>query len=190
MNRKRRTRRAFSLVEVLLSSTLTVTVLMVAVGTFLTGMVGWARGQGRIDAEEGAQQGVRIVSQTVREAMSVTVDANGQGLTYQMPATDGTGNYTVPVVWDGITRRLFLSNGNLMVSANESSRILCKGVITTDPLTTNGTGTYRIFTPGGGAVTRSISVMVVSQRSADGNKMATSRSRETIYLRNIPDLFR
>lgn len=185
-----RTRRAVSLVEVLLASTLTVTVLAVAVGTFLTGMVSWARGQGRIDAEGGSQRAVREISQTLREAMAVTVDADGKGLSYRMPALDANGNYTIPITWDGITRRIAYSNGQIVASGGAADRVLCKGVILTDPQSSGGTAAYAPFTAGSGTITRSLNVMIVSQRAADRDKTATSRSRETIYLRNIPDLFK
>lgn len=175
--------------EVLIASTLTVTVLSVAVGTFLSGMMSWFRGQGRIDAETGSQRAVREVSQTLREAMAVTVDANGMGLSFRLPVTNPDGSYTIPLTWDGVARRIAYNNGQLIVSGNGPDRVICKGVITTDPLTSGGTGSYKIFTAGGGSVTRSLNVEVVSQRTADYSKLATSRSRETIYLRNIPDLY-
>lgn len=189
MRNKRRTRRGVSLMEVLLASTLTVTVLAVAIGVFLSGMLSWMRGQGRIDAESGSQRAVRAISQTLREAMVVTVDSDGNGLTYRLPLSDSNGNYNVPMTWDGVTRRIFLSGGKIKVTGTGPERILCSGVISTDPLTSGGTGAYKVFTSGAGSITRSLNVMVVSQRTTDYNKTATSRSRETIYLRNIPDLY-
>jgi len=172
-----------------MASTLTVMVLGVSLSVFLSGLMGWTRGQGRIDAESGSQRAVREITMALREAMAVSVDADKNGVTYRLPVTDGNGNYTVPMTWDGLTRRVYKSNGQILMLDGDRTRVLCSGVIDTDPQSAGGTSPYTLFSAGGGTVTRSLTVMVVSRRTTDYNKSATSRSRETIYLRNVPDLY-
>ncbi len=103
-----RTRRGQTLVEMTLAISLTAVVCTAGISTLLLGMGSWYRGQTRIDVEGTAQKAVRQIAMTLRTAMSVTVDTNGQGLTYRMPMLDTYGNFIQPATWDGVTRRIEL----------------------------------------------------------------------------------
>jgi hypothetical protein len=185
---KQSRRRGISLVETTIAAGLAVLTFYGATMLFLSGSMSWMRGAGKMDAEATTNRAVRQVARELREAMTVAVDANGQGLSYRLPVKDGSGTYTMPITWDGIARRIELQGTNLVVTGPGGNHIICSGVIFTDPQSPGGTGTYRVFSAGSGTITRSLTVMLVSSRSAEYNKMATSRSREIIYLRNIPEL--
>lgn len=181
-------RRGTTLVETVVATGLSTLAILGATLLFTSGSMIWMRGYGRIDAEATTHRAVREVAQELREAMMVTVDSNGLGLTYRLPVKDNSGNFTMPVTWDNVTRRIELEGTKLVITGGQTPHAICKGVILTDPQTPNGNGSYKIFTAGAGSTTRSLTVMLVSSRTADYNKMATARSRETIYLRNIPEL--
>lgn len=185
-----RTRRGVSTLEVVISSGMTVTILVAAVSIFLLGMMTWFRGQARIDANGTSQKAVREIASELREAMFVSVDADGKGLSFQRPAKDGTGTYTQPEVWDNVTRRLYVNgSGELWLSNNGTNvRRLCKDIILTDPLSSGGTAAYKPFIPGAGSLVRSLTIMIVTQKSNYKNEQVSSRSRETIFLRNVPQL--
>lgn len=158
-----------------------------AIMMLVFGMGAWVQGEGRISAESQAQSGLRAVCQRLREAMSVTVDANGLGLTYRLPLKDSNGNYLVPAQWDNVVRRMELNGTNLNMVDAGVSRTICQNVSIRDPLTTGGTGSYRIFTPGTGTIVRQVTVQLVKETYGQRNAV-TSRRRETIFLRNIPEL--
>jgi hypothetical protein len=167
---------------------MTVMVLTAGVGTLLLGLNGWAQGQGRIEAESESQQAVRIMCQTLREACQVKVDANGLGLTYELPSVDSSGDYVVPPVWDGVTRRIELDGSTLNIVTNGYYRPICTGVILTDPTSSSGTAAYKIFTvPTSGSV-KQVTMEVIAQRNSYRSLNLTSRTRETVYLRNVPEL--
>ena len=188
--RKRRTTRGTTLVETLTAATMTVLVLSGAIAVLLYGLTSWARGQGRIAAETDSQKAVRIISQRLREACKVTVDANGLGLTYWIPPIDGTGQYVTPVPpnGDGVLRRIELNGSTLNIVTGGISRSICPGVILTDPLSAGGTTPYVIFSSPTGVVTRQITIQIVTQRNTYKAANVTSRTRETIYLRNVQEL--
>ena len=188
--KNRRLRQGTTLVETLTAATMTVLCLTAAVAVMLSGLRSWARGEGHIMAETDSQKAVRIISQKLREAWQVTIDANGQGLTYILPQKDVDGNYVTPPVADGVTRRIELDGTTLNIVTNGVPRTLCKGIILTDPLSSGGTGSYRIFTSPAGATTRQITIEIVTQRNAFRSANVTSRTRETIFLRNVPELTR
>jgi len=181
-------RRGVSLVETVTAAGLAVLAFYGATMLFVDGSVSWLRGYGRMDAETKTNDAVRAIAREVREAMYVNVDANGLGITYELPATDNNGNYITPIVWDGVTRRIELDGTSLRIFGGQTPQTICSNVVLTDPDSTGGTAPYRIFAPGTGSITRSLTVMLVSSWNADFNHTATSRSREIIYLRNIPEL--
>lgn len=185
---KRNTRRGTTLVETTIATGLSTLAILGATLLFTSGSMIWMRGYGRIDAEATTHRAVREVARELREAMKVTVDANGLGLTYRLPLKDNSGNFTMPVTWDNVTRRIELQGTSLVITGGQAPHTISKGIILTDPQSPGGAGAYKIFTAGAGSTTRSLTVMLVSSRTADYNKMATARSRETIYLRNIPQL--
>lgn len=186
--RAKRKQRGMTLTEIVIGAALSVTAIFVSSIVFLSGMKSWATGQGRINSDVYAQQSIRRITVELREAMSVTVDANGQGLTYRLPLKSVNGSFVVPATWDGITRRIELFQGNLRIVAGERRSILARGVITTDPSRNNES--FRIFVPGPGTITRDLDVMIVTNASGYRTEYKKSRIRETIFLRNIPSLSR
>lgn len=188
MKRQFRKRRGATLVEVVTASGIGVLVLSGAVMTLFAGMSSWAQGESRISAESDAQGAVRIISKELREAMAVSVDGNGRGLSYRLPERDGSGDYVVPAVWDGVTRRIEYTDGIIRTFDGESYRTICRGVILTDPLTQGGAGGYRPFVAGSGTIVRQVTVQIVKRAYGNRNHVVTSRRRESIFFRNIPEL--
>lgn len=176
--------------ETLVSATISILVLYSTILILFAGTSTWFKGEGKMVAESASQRGVRIVSMKLREAMSVTVDANGMGLDFRYPAKNGDGSYVTPAVWDNVARRMHYASGNIYLTEGGNTRILCRNVILTDPRSTSGTAPYVPFAKGAGAITRQLTVMVATQTSTVGGNYTKSRSRETIYLRNIPELSR
>jgi len=176
-----------SLVEVLTAATLTVGVLFAAVSALLFGSGSWIRGLGKISADSEAKRAVLAVSQILREAMAVTVDADGQGLAFRYPVKDANGRFVVPPVWDGVSRRIAVQGGNLVLTEGAASRVLCRGVSPIDPKTGSS---YRVFTAPGGAIVREITVQIVTSRDGRVANEAQGRVRETVFLRNVPQITR
>lgn len=185
---RRRGDRGVTLMETLTAATLTVIVLFTGIMVMVSAMNSWAQGQGRINAELQSQRAVRELSYQLRQAMAVTVDANGLGVNFRLPQKDGDGNYVVPAVWDGVTRRFEIANGKLTLTEAGASRALCNNVILTDPKSVGGNTPYIPFVPGTGSIVRQLTVMVATRWNGKRDKLVTSRARETIYLRNIPQL--
>lgn len=187
MNRKRNRRRGATLVEIALAASTSVLVLGGAVGTFVMSAKTWLQGESKLDADNNSNQAIRTISKEMREAWQVTVDADGKGLTYLKPAKDTYGNYIMPITSDGVTRRIEMNGSDLRITGG-GNRTICRSLILTDPLSSGGTSPYKIFTAGSGSITRSLTIMLVTQRSGVNGKNNTSRIRETIFLRNIPEL--
>jgi len=167
-------------------ASLTTLVVLASVILMLTGTAAWTRGQTRITAGGGAQGAMRTIDGELREAMSVTIDGNGKGLTYQLPQKDGDGSYVVPLQSDGVNRRLVLNDdGTLEMGPNGTTRVLLRGGVSVNP-TTNAA--FRVFTAGNGTVTRSLNVILMTDIAGTGTERSRGTAQETIFLRNVPAL--
>lgn len=183
----RRRSLGLTMVELLTAATLTVAVLFAAVSALLFGTSSWLRGMGRISAESEAKRAVAVVSQTLREAMAVTVDGDGMGLSFRYPVRNSEGRYVLPPVWDGVQRRITVQGGNLVLLEGDASRVLCRSLDSIDPRTGS---TYRVFTAPSGAIVREVTIQIVTRRDGRFANEAKGRVRETVFLRNVPQLTR
>lgn len=190
MKTRQKLQKGFTLVEMLFASFIMIFVVTIGASIYFMGMQTWLRGESNIQSQEGAQVGMQNVISLLREAIYVNVDANGQGLTFNLPSEDANGNIIVPTTWDGVSRRIQLQNNNLIYTwGGGPTQVLATNISLTDPLSPGGETPIKIFTPNSGGVTRSLTIMVVQT----GAKVMQSgpiygRRRETIYLRNVPGL--
>lgn len=189
---RRKCRRGITLVESMVASMLTILVLSASLGTLYSGMRSWVQGQSLIEAETDATQAIRRLNQELREAMAVTVASDGYSVTYRLPSRNGTGDFIVPPVWDGVSRRAIVTSaGNgrytLSVGISGSEAVLTRNVIITDP-EVNGAPAYRVFVPGPGGITRQVNIMLVTRTTGPKGKPIYSRVRESLFLRNIPSI--
>jgi hypothetical protein len=65
---------------------------------------------------------------------------------------------------------------------------ICANVITTDPLSENGQTPYQIFTSGGGVTVRSVTVEIATKTGSYQSETQSARNRETVFIRNVPQL--
>jgi hypothetical protein len=184
----RKGQRGFTLVEAMFAAGLTITIVTTTLTLFVTGMMAWSRGEANIMSETGSHVAIRTIANTLRQAMSVTTDANGLGITYVLPL-QANGTDVMPLTSDGITHRFELDGTTLnMVDNGVVTRTLCKGVILTDPLSANGSQAYVIFTPGPGSVPTTVTVEVANVYASWQGTTISARNRETVYLRNVPQI--
>ncbi|MDI9639912.1 prepilin-type N-terminal cleavage/methylation domain-containing protein [Geitlerinema splendidum] len=205
-SKNRSMRQGFTLVEVLVASGVSVIVMSLALAVFLMVAGTWARGEGLIDGENDTRIALRVISDELREAMWVNIDANGMGLTYRKPLKDSSGNFMIPVTWDGLDRRIEMVGGRLFLESTASDRrVIARNILSTDPflLTSHSlqakrqsgapptAPAYRIFNANAGAITTSVTVqLVVGKRGANSGEQVRSRKRETVVLRNVPELIK
>ena len=166
---------------------LTSLVLVTGVGLYLTGMKSWVRGQANIEALTGSQRTVRFISNELRQAMEVTVTNGGKGVAYKLPVMDATGAFASPLAWDGVDRSFSLQADKMVLASDGASRVLASGVLSRKP---GANADYLLFTAPAGAVSRSLTIEIACGKDGGGTETATNLSRETVYLRNVPQLSR
>ena len=185
MRTSRKNKLGATLLELLTATVVSVFVLSGCVALLYAGTNSWAQGLGKVGAETDAQMAVRTISNRLAEAMSVSVAANGQSLTYELPQTDGNGNYVLPLAWDGVTRTAKLSGSQMILSDGGSQVVIANGVILTDPLSSGGTAVYKPFVAAPGAITQQVNIEVATQWNGARKNLVSSRERETVFCRNV-----
>lgn len=206
MKSPRSKRSGFTLTEVIVSSVISSLVLSLAVSVFLMCIGSWARGESQMDGDGDTRKAMRAVAHELREAMWVSVDADGMGITFRQPRKDASGAFQTPVVWDGVDRRIFLDQSELVMTAGPGTRRrLATNVTEFDAFQgrahamdarreVGGTTTfarYRIFTPNAGALTTEVVVQIVTgAKGGQVDEVIRSRKRERVVLRNVPELIK
>jgi len=182
--RNRRLQRGVTLIETMMAAVITGLTLITGVGIFFVGMFGWLTGEGQLDSEETSHTAIQAITNELRQAVVVGVDANGLGLTYALPLQqNGTDVY--PETTDGLTRRIELDGTKLNIIGNGVTNTLCTNVTTTDPSTG---ARYALFTPGAGTNPHALTVEICTTSPGDPGINQLARNRDSIYLRNVPQI--
>jgi len=74
-----------------------------------------------------------------------------------------------------------------MSGSDGSSQVLARNIYPYDPLAVGNTA-YTIFSAPSGQKITSLTVMIVTQQADGHQNVITSRSRESVYLRNLPQV--
>lgn len=179
--------RGFTLPEVLLGVSVLAFVTFGALLALVGTLSGWATGQARIQAETDAQRALRRVTDALQEAMWAQVDGDGMGITYHLPTRDGSGNIAFPLAWDGIERRIELAGTDLRICDNAGCQTILTDVTTADP--NRPSGGYTMFVASAGSTVRQVTVQIVVRRTVRPGHDVWARTRESVRLRNVPQLF-
>lgn len=177
-----------TLVESVTGASITAMTLVGGVACFMAGMMSWTKGAATIDSMTKSQNAVKMMSQQLREAYKVTVSDDGKMVTFQLPSKNPDGSYVIPMVSDNQNRVFKVNDSNELVYINNSvTTVVSKNVLATDP---NTNSSYRVFTANSGTVSRQLVIQLVTTRQGFRNNWQPNRSRESVYLRNIPQLSR
>lgn len=187
MNRHPNRRRGATLTEVVIGAGISSAVLVAGVGTFLMGMRSWVKGEANIEASSASQKALRTVSNELREAMQITINSSGTRVDYVRPKREADGSFTNPMVTDGIARSFERVGSNLVMRTGGTTRTLAKNILARKP---GDSSDYRLFTAPAGAVSRSLTMEIAAGKPGFRGETIVERSRETLYLRNVPQLSR
>jgi Tfp pilus assembly protein PilW len=186
---KSRKRRGATLVELMVGTGLSAIVLTGSLATLYAGSKTWVRGQGQIEVDLAGSQAMRRLSVELREAMAVSVASDGLSLTYRTMRRNPDGSFKSPPEWDGVSRRarVVSTSGSkfkveIGVAGQETG--LTSQLILIDPLDANRS--YKVFQAGAGTITRQLTIQLVTRVDGPEGEPLYYRTREAIYLRNIP----
>lgn len=178
--------RGSTIVELLLCTGLITLIVGTLVFAQVNLMRDWQRGMNREQVERETQKAMRNARQAIIESRTITVDSTGTLVTFQLPARDLSGNYTVPLATETGTPRtlqVHWSSGELRLTQNGSTQVLLQSI----NQTYNGES-YRPFTLNQyapGIAVLHIRLSIQRQATGPGRPTASTWLEETILLRNI-----
>jgi len=171
------------------SSILTI-ILVAGVAVMASTLQSWVKNTRKVDAENSGSYAVRYIASRLQEAYSASVSSDGKTLTYYLPIKDGNGRYVTPIVAENTARQFYVSDGNLYDSQDGETRLLVPHISLVDPLIAGSDKSYKPFLAGTGQVVHTITVHLVTlqQTSDSDTNKVRSRHRQTILLRNTPEI--
>jgi hypothetical protein len=151
---------------------------------FVATVGAWTEGETKIDMMSGTQTGLRRVTADLREAMSVTFNTEKTAVTYVLPKKDGTGQYTMPLVSDGVTRKFYIEDGKLKHLVGAQTRTISSGILTTDP--EHDDAAIAVFNPGAGVIPHQVYISLLGKSKGNNGEQLLKWAKEVVQLRNVP----
>ena len=184
-----RRRQGFTILELLVGISLMTMVCLAVCGMFITGLRSSRRSASRVDLAQKNAQGLRWVIESVREAATISISADGKTLTYTLPTRSATADpltgereFVEPLQSDGVIRTFRVTNGKL---TDGGSRVYVSRVSATDPEPSSSqyNQTYAPFTLTTIGSKRAISINLICSELVNGST-SFARSKSTVLLRN------
>jgi len=183
-------RRGFSLAELMAS----MVAMVMALGATFALQINASRSMTRVQTDMNVQNksslAMRRITDTLRQAMTVTLSTDGKTMTYTLPklttATDlvtGEKELVYPLVSDGVTRSFVVSGTNLV--SYPGGRILVRNISAIDPQTgsTQYNKPYNPFQSTTIGSRRAITITLICSEVANG-KVRYARMKSTVLIQN------
>jgi Tfp pilus assembly protein PilW len=133
-------RRGFTLVELLAGVGVMSLVILGSLSLLISGLQSFRRTDADVRITQQNSQALRKISETLREAMSVTITNNGKTIMYSLPAktaavdaVTGERELVVPIQSDGVARGYAVDTVAGVVRELPSNRVIVRNVAPTDP---------------------------------------------------------
>jgi Tfp pilus assembly protein PilW len=145
-------KRGFTLVE-LLSAMSTMTVVILGTMTLLvTGLKSFKKTSSDVDITNQNANAMRKISETLRQAINVTISNSGKTISYNLPQmgsvdpVTGEKELTEPITSDGVNRTFNVDFSTGKLTQNPGNRVLVSNIASTDPQ--SGSSQYnQAYTP-------------------------------------------
>jgi hypothetical protein len=127
-----------TLIELLVASTTMMLLVLGACALMIGATKQFYSTEADVDITQSNANGVRYVTQKLRQAMGITINSSGTQVSYTMPAysnyyDDVTGERELldPLTSDNVARSFTVSNGQLIDDC--TGRVLVKNILAVDP---------------------------------------------------------
>lgn len=133
-------KRAFTLVELLTGMSILSLVLLGTMTLLVTGLKSFRKTTNDVDITNQNSNTLRKVSETLRQAINVTISNSGKTVTFNLPKVGGVDPVTgekelvEPIVSDGVSRSYVIDFTTGKLTENPGGRVLIKDIAAKDPL--------------------------------------------------------
>lgn len=184
-------KRGVTLIELLVGMSLMAFVMLGVCSMFITGMLNTEKRQKDATLSEDAVQGVRYLTERLRNAMAITIGTGGRSITYTLPrrsssddAITGEKELLYPIVSDGVSRSFSINTRKQLIDS-DGSRVLVRDVATVDPETTSSQYnlSYPVFQLTTVGSRRAVTITLIAKADVNGDPRFV-RMKTTVLLRN------
>lgn len=175
-NVRLRSKAGFTLVEILIAMSIFALLSIGGLGILIQGINSWNRDYARGSVEADTGLAMRKITAALRPAINVTVDSNGQGISYNTPLLDASGNVVLPIQSDGTQRRIYRSENGTQLLMTGTNRPLLRSLA---PASDSYNDIFATLPSG-----KAVAVNLVSTAST-GQEHFTISKTEVVDLRNM-----
>ena len=187
----RRTRRGFTLVELMSGMAVLAIVLLGSINLLGTGLRSFQKTTTDLDITNQNANSMRRISETLRQAMNVTISNSGNTITYELPAlgpydaVTGERELYEPIKSDGVIRSFVVDPVSKTVKQYPSGRVLIRNLsaVDLDPKSTQYNQAYPAFQLTSIGSYRAITIHLVT-RKTNINDLRYTRMKTTAVVRN------
>jgi prepilin-type N-terminal cleavage/methylation domain-containing protein len=188
-----RRRRGFTLVELLTGMGVMALLVLGSMTLFASSLRSLQRTSNDVTMTDQNSRALRKVSETIRQAMSVTVTNSGKTISFNLPAmTAGVDTVTgekeciVPVVSDGVNRGYNIDFGAGVLRDTVTGKVLVRNLYSKDPDAASSlyNQSYLPFDIVMIGTHRALTINLIT-RDATSGQARTTRMKTTIILRNM-----
>lgn len=170
-----RSQHGFTVIETVISISIFTLLAMGGVSMMVAAAASWNREIAQSGVNTDTSRGLKIIARELRPALTVSIDANGQGITYRLPRRDTLGHIIVPVSAENTVYRIYRSQDGSSLLRTGRTRPLVTGL----PDQEDSGPIFRLQ-PSGKAV------CVALTSSVEGPSCDyTSTKTEVVRLRNV-----
>jgi prepilin-type N-terminal cleavage/methylation domain-containing protein len=187
-------RRGFTLVEILISMGLMALLVLGSLSLFAGSMRSLQRTDSDVTMTDQNSRAMRKISETLRQAVLVTVTNGGRTIVFNLPAltnsvdpVTGEKEIAMPPVSDGVTRGYNVDFGSGTLVDIQTGKVLMRNIYSrdTDPSSTLYNQTYQPFQLSTVHNYKALTINLVT-RDAATTPIRTTRMKTTAILRNVP----
>lgn len=168
-------RRGFTALETIISISIFTILAMGGVSLMVAAAASWNREIAQSEVNSDTSRGLKAIAQELRPALSVSIDGDGQGISYRLPRRDTQGHIIIPVSAESTVYRIYRSQDGSSLMRTGRTRPLVSGLPDEDD-----SGAIFHLQPSGKAVCVSLT-STVEGPACD----YTSTKTEVVRLRNV-----
>ena len=185
-------KRGFSLAELMVAMGMMAFTLGAVSSLFIFGLRSMQKTSTDTNLNQTNAQGMRRLSETLRQAMSVTITNEGRILTYTLPkmsstvdAVTGEKELQIPVVGDGVTRSFSINTSTGKLTDLATGKVLIRNIRTTDPDPSSSqyNQNYAPFSLTTVGSQRAVTLNIITAENVLGN-LRYARYKTTVVLHN------
>lgn len=176
--------------ELAVTLTMLLFTMLGIIGLFVSGLGSFDQTRKSVEVSSDNAQGLRYISEKLREAVTINITNEGRTITYTLPrmtstpdANTGETEIQFPVASDGVERSFTVSSG--VLTDTDANRVLVRNIasVDPDPESSQYNQAYAPFQLTTIGSYRAVTINLITKQQA-AQKEVYARMKTTVLVRN------